>query len=162
VFSERMQITLGGKTIQFIYPGKNHADDGTVVFFPSERVAFAADFPADALVGASLRSLPSACGNFDSHPLSEWIKSYRTIESIDFDLLAGGHGNVLFKKADVADARQFFEDLSAAVSAGMSQGKSLDELKKSILLEKYKDWAYYARLREDNIEAAYNNLKIYR
>jgi glyoxylase-like metal-dependent hydrolase (beta-lactamase superfamily II) len=162
VFSDRMQITLGGKTIQLIYPGKNHADDGTVVFFPFERVAFAADFPADALVQGSLRSLPSACGNFDNHPLSEWIRSYKTIESIDFDLLAGGHGSALFKKADVADARQFFEDLTAAVSAGMSDGKSLEELKKSILLEKYKDWAFYARLREDNIEAAYNNLKTYR
>ncbi len=162
VFSDRMQITLGGKTIHLIYPGKNHADDGTVVFFPSERAAFAADFPADALVGASLRSLPSACGNFDGHPMTEWIKSYKTIESLDFDFLAGGHGSALFKKADIAEARQFFEDLQEAVSAGMSQGKSLDELKKTLLLEKYKDWAYYARLREDDIEAAYNNLKIYR
>jgi glyoxylase-like metal-dependent hydrolase (beta-lactamase superfamily II) len=157
-----MEINLGGKTIQLVYPGKNHADDGTVVVFPSERVAFAADFPADALVGMSLRSLPSACGNFDNHPLSEWIKSFKTIESLDFDLLAGGHGGAPFKKADIAEARQYFEDLAKAVSEGMAQGKSLDELKRTILLEKYKDWAYYARLREDDIEAAYNNLKIYR
>jgi hypothetical protein len=27
----------------------------------------------------------------------------------------------------------------------MSQGKSLDELRQTILLEKYKDWAQYAR-----------------
>ena len=162
VYSERMQITLGGKTVELIYPGKNHADDGTVVLFPSERAAFAADFPADALVGASLRSLPSACGNFDNHPLAEWIKSYRVIEALDFDVLAGGHGSALFKKSDVAEARQFFEDLVAAVGSGMAQGKSLDELKRTVLLEKYKDWAYYARLREDNIEAAYNNLKLYR
>jgi len=66
------------------------------------------------------------------------------------------------KKADVAEGRQFFEDLAAEVSAGMAQGKSLAELKKSILLEKYKDWSFYPRLREDNIEAAYNNLKLYR
>jgi glyoxylase-like metal-dependent hydrolase (beta-lactamase superfamily II) len=162
VYSDRMEINLGGKTIQLVYPGKNHADDGTVVVFPSERVAFAADFPADALVGMSLRSLPSACGNFDNHPLSEWIKSFKTIESLDFDLLAGGHGGAPFKKADIAEARQYFEDLAKAVSEGMAQGKSLDELKRTILLEKYKDWAYYARLREDDIEAAYNNLKIYR
>jgi glyoxylase-like metal-dependent hydrolase (beta-lactamase superfamily II) len=162
VYSERMQITLGGKTIELIYPGKNHADDGTVVLFLAERVAFAADFPADALVNASLRSMPSACGNFDSHPLAEWIKSFRTIESLDFDVIAGGHGSALFKKSDVAEERQYFEDLVAAVSAGMSQGKGLDELKRTILLEKYKDWAYYARLREDNIESAYNNLKTYR
>ena len=44
----------------------------------------------------------------------------------------------------------------------MASGKPLEELKRTILLEKYGGWAYYARLREDNIEAAYNNLKIYR
>ncbi len=162
VYSERLQLTLGGKTIELIYPGKNHADDGTVVLFPAERVLFSADFPADALVRTSMRSLPSACGNFDGHALAEWIKSYRLIEALDFDILAQGHGSVMFKKADVAECRQFFEDLAAEVSAGMAQGKSLVELKQSILLEKYKDWGSYQRLREDDIEAAYNNLKIYR
>ena len=161
VYSERMQITLGGKRVELIHPGKNHADDGTVVLIPSERVAFSADFPADALVGGSLRSLPSACGNFDQHPMSEWAKSYKTIESLDFDVLAQGHGNVLFKKADVTEARGYFEDLTNAVAAGLSQGKSLDELKRTVLLDKYKAWAFYQRLREDNVEAAYNNLKTY-
>ena len=158
VYSERMQIALGGKTVKLIFPGKNHADDGTVLLFPAERVAFAADFPADALVGASLRSLPSACGNFDGHPLAEWIRSFKAIEDLDFDLLAGGHGSALFSRADVAEARNFFEDLVAAVSGAMTQGKSLDELKRTVRLEKYKDWAFYDRLREDNIEAAYMNL----
>src|SRR5262249_19489973 len=141
VYSDRMQISIGGRVIQLVHPGKNHADDGTVVLFPSERIAFAADFPADALVGPSLRSLPSACGNFDSHPLAEWIKSYRTIESLDFELLAGGHGTALFKKADVTEARHYFEDLEEEVTAGISAGKSLEELKRTLLLEKYKDWA---------------------
>ena len=162
VYSERMQITLGGKTVELIHPGKNHANDGTVLLFPAERVAFSADFPADALVRDSLRSLPSACGNFDGHPLEQWIQSYRAIEALDFDVLAQGHGNVPFRKADVFETRQFFEDLAAAVTSGMSQGKSLGELKRTILLEKYKDWAFYQRLREDNIESAYNNLRTYR
>src|SRR5262249_35731832 len=139
--------------------GKNHADDGTVVFFPDERVAFSADFPADALVRGSLRSLPSACGSFDQHPMADWIRSYQAIESLDFDVLAQGHGDVPFKKADVVEARQFFEDLMASVSKGIAEGKSLDELKRTVLLEKYKGWAFFDRLREDNIEAAYNNLK---
>jgi glyoxylase-like metal-dependent hydrolase (beta-lactamase superfamily II) len=162
VYSERMQITLGGRTIQLIFPGKNHANDGTVVLFPAERVAFSADFPADALVGASLRSLPSACGNFDGHPLADWIKSYQTLEQLDFDSLAGGHGSALFTKVDMAAVRHYFEDLVTAVSNGMAQSKSLDELKRSVLLDKYRDWAFYQRLREDNIEAAYLNLKTYR
>ena len=84
--------------------------------------------------------------------LVEFIKPQRVTKPMT------GH----FKKADVAEGRQFFEDLVAEVSAGMAQGKSLVELKQSIRLEKYKDWGSYQRLREDDIEAAYNNLKIYR
>jgi len=161
-YSERLQIVLGGKKVELVHPGKNHANDGTVVLFPAQRVAFSADFTADALVRGSLRSLPSACGDFDQHPMTEWIRSYKSIEALDFDVLAGGHGDVLFKKSDIAEARQFFEDLMAAVSAGIAQGRSLDELKKTITLDKYKDWAYYQRLLAANIEAAYNNLRSYR
>ncbi len=132
------------------------------MLFPAERVLFSADFAENALVRTSMRSLPSACGNFDGHPMAEWIKSYKVLESLDFDILAQGHGSVMFQKADLAEGRGFLEDLAAEVSAGMAQGKSLIELKQSIRLEKYKDWSSYQRLREDNIEAAYNNLKLYR
>jgi glyoxylase-like metal-dependent hydrolase (beta-lactamase superfamily II) len=161
VYSERMTLVLGGRTIRLIFPGLNHADDGTVVYFPVERVVFSVDFPADALVTTSMRSLPSGCGMFDQHPLAEWIRSYKTIEGLDFDILAQGHGMVTFTKADVSEGRQFFEDLRAGVAQGMAQGKSLDELKKTLLLEKYRDWAYFDMLREVDIEAAYLNLENY-
>jgi glyoxylase-like metal-dependent hydrolase (beta-lactamase superfamily II) len=162
VYSERMTIMLGGRKIELMFPGLNHADDGTVVFLPAERIAFSTDFPADALVTNSMRSLPSACGIFDQHPLSEWIRSFKFIEALDFDTLVQAHGLVTFTKADVAEARGFYEDLRDAVSQGMAEGKSLAELKRTLLLEKYKSWAFYDRLREDNIEAAYLNLKMYR
>ncbi len=35
-------------------------------------------------------------------------------------------------------------------------------MKKTLMLEPYKDWRHYAQLREYNIEAAYYNLKIYK
>ena len=162
VYSERMTLVVGGRTIKLIFPGLNHADDGTVVFFPAERVAFSADFPADALVTTSMRSLPSGCGMFDQHPMAEWIRSYRSIEALDFDILAQGHGSVTFTKADVTAGREYFEDLRNEVAQGMAQGKSLAELKRTVLLEKYKDWAYYDMLREVDIEAAYLNLENYR
>lgn len=161
-YSDRMTLTLGGETVQLIFPGKNHADDGTVVYFPAERVVFSTDFPADALVTTSMRSLPSACGAFDQHPMSEWIKSYRTIEALDFDILAQGHGSVLFTKADVTEGREYFEYLRDQVSAGMAAGKSLDELRRTLMLEKYKGWAGYDQRRVMNIEAAYRNLSLYR
>lgn len=161
VYSERMALTLGGKRVELVYPGLNHADDATVMYFPDERIVFATEFLADALVTDDIRSLPSACGPFDGSPLAEWIASYRIVEALDFDIVAGGHGAV-FDKAGVTATRRYFEDLVAAVSAGMAAGRSLEELKQTVLLEEYADWANYARLRERNVEAAYNNLMLYR
>lgn len=161
VYSERMRIELGGKTVELIHPGLNHADDATVMLFPEERVVFATEFLADALVSKDIHSLPSACGPFDGSPLAEWIRSYRTVEALDFDTLAPGHG-VLFRKSDVTDTREYFEDLVTAVSAGMAAGHSLQELQRTLRLDKYRDWVNYERLLPDNIEAAYNNLKLYR
>ena len=55
-----------------------------------------------------------------------------------------------------------FEDLVQSVSKGMAEGKSLAELQKTLLFEKYKDWSGYEQRRAPTIESAYNNLKIYR
>lgn len=162
VYSDRMRLDLGGRVVELLHPGLNHSDDATVMYFPAERVVFATEFLADALVTTNIRSLPSACGPFDGNPLSEWLKSYRNVEALDFDILAAGHGTGTFKKSDVAMTREFFEDLIAAVSSGIKQGKSLEEMEKTVLLEKYKDWAQYERLRVYNIRSAYQNLKAYR
>jgi glyoxylase-like metal-dependent hydrolase (beta-lactamase superfamily II) len=159
VYSDRMRIELGGRTVELLHPGLNHSDDATVMFFPAERVVFATEFLADALVTTTMRSLPSACGAFDGSPMSEWIDSYRAVEALDFDVLAPGHGS-LFAKRDVTEAREFFEDLRADVEAGMRAGKSLQELQQTLLLPKYKGWANYERLRAANITAAYHNLKL--
>jgi glyoxylase-like metal-dependent hydrolase (beta-lactamase superfamily II) len=160
-YSERMTLTLGGRTVELIFPGLNHSDDATVMFFPQERVVFATEFLADALVTDNIRSLPSACGPFDYHPLSEWIRSYRTVEALDFDILAPGHG-ALFDKAAVTETREYFEYLVAEVTAAMQAGLSLEEMKDTVMLERYSHWANYERLRRRNVEAAYLNLKYYR
>jgi glyoxylase-like metal-dependent hydrolase (beta-lactamase superfamily II) len=162
VYADRITLRFGGKTIQLVFPGKNHADDGTAVLFTDERVLFTVDFPADALVRDSMRSLPSACGPFDYHPMDEWIKSYRTLESLDFDIAVGGHGSVPFTRQDIAEGREFMEYLKHEVESAMQNGMSLAQMKETILLKPYEGWRYYKELREANIEAAYFNLKIYR
>jgi len=163
LYSERMDLVLGGKRVELIFPGRNHSDDATVLYFPAERVVFATEFISDVALPATASPLawPSACGPFDGNSLDEWIKSYRTVEALDFDVFAGGHG-ALAKKADVTAVREFFEDLKKQVSAGMSQGRSLAELQQTLMFEKYKDWNGYAQRRAPTIESAYNNLKLYR
>ena len=160
-YSERMEIALGGRRVELIFPGLNHSDDATVMYFRDERVVFATEFLADALVSTNPRSLPSACSAFDRHPLAEWIRSYRTVEALDFDRVAPGHGAV-FDKAVVTETREYFEYLVDEVSAGIRTGRPLEDLVKSVTLERYKGWANYERLRRMNVEAAYFNLTRYR
>jgi glyoxylase-like metal-dependent hydrolase (beta-lactamase superfamily II) len=162
LYSERMSLELGGKVVELVHPGLNHSDDATVMLFRDERVLFATEFIADALVTNDIRSLPSACGPFDGNPLAEWIASYRAVEALEFDVIATGHGSSLLDKDDVRLTRAFFENLVAEVSAGMAAGKSLAELKDSVQLAEYEDWAFYDRLRSYNVEAAYRNLTLYR
>jgi glyoxylase-like metal-dependent hydrolase (beta-lactamase superfamily II) len=162
VYSDRMTLKLGGKTIDLIFPGKNHANDGTAVLFRDERVLFTVDFPQDVLTQNSMRALPSACGPFDGHPLEDWIRSYRKLEEQDFDVLSGGHGWKTFTKQDIVEGREYFEYLRREVSDAMAKGMSLEEIRKNVTLGRYKDWANYERLREWNVEAAYYNLKIYK
>jgi glyoxylase-like metal-dependent hydrolase (beta-lactamase superfamily II) len=162
VYNDRMRIELGGKVVELIHPGVNHSDDATVMLFPGERAAFATEFIADALVAGNARSLPSACGPFDGSPLDEWIKSYRVVEGLDFDVLIPGHGSQLLDKTLVRETREYFEHLRDEVSAGMAAGQSLEQLKDSVRLEPYRHWANYQRLRTYNIEAAYHNLVMYR
>ena len=44
----------------------------------------------------------------------------------------------------------------------MSRGKSLAELQHTVTLDKYREWRGYEERRLVNIEAAYNNLRLYR
>ena len=44
----------------------------------------------------------------------------------------------------------------------MAAGQSLEQLKVSVKLDRYRSWANYKKLREYNIEAAYRNLMTYR
>jgi hypothetical protein len=93
--------------------------------------------------------------------MSGWIDSMKAVEALDFDLFVAGEGNP-GTRADVTAMRQFFEDLRAAVSDGMTRGKSLAELQHTITLDKYREWLGYEERRHLNIEAAYNNLRLYR
>ena len=154
-YTGRRTLTLGGKTVELIYPGRNHSDDMTVVYFPAEKAVMAVDFIFPG-------TTPPVWGEYDWTPLREWIASIKLVETLDFDTLIPGHGRRLGSRADVVANREFLEDLSAAVSKGIADGKSLDELKRTITLEKYSMWANLATARLSNIENAYNNLLHYR
>jgi glyoxylase-like metal-dependent hydrolase (beta-lactamase superfamily II) len=148
-FSDTMTIELGGKRVDLHYVGRNHSDNTLVAHFPAERVIFTVDW-------IPVQGLPFRDMN-DTY-FEEWIEGLKRVEQMDFDILAPGHGR-LGKKDDVRAFRSYMEDLHKATLDAVRSGKSVEQAKAEITLEKYKDWGAYQAFRPLNIEFMYGHVK---
>jgi glyoxylase-like metal-dependent hydrolase (beta-lactamase superfamily II) len=147
-YTDRHTITLGGKSVELIHPGPNHAMDMTVLYFPAERIVHAVDY-------LTVRRVPRF---LDGAPLQAWIDAMKKVEALNFDIFVPGHGNV-GNKADVVEQREYFEALVSGVRAGIKSGRTVQELQASNMLERFSWWEdYYPGGRDANIATAYKLL----
>jgi uncharacterized protein YnzC (UPF0291/DUF896 family) len=65
--------------------------------------------------------------------------------------LAPGHGE-MGKKEDVSLMRVYLEELRDQVAQHLKNGKSVDEIKRSVTMEKYRSWGNYQTYLPLNIE----------
>ena len=151
-FSDEMTVELGGKKVHLTYVGPSHSNNSIVMNFPDERTLFAVDI-------ISHKRVPFKTLGDSYFP--GWIDALSKLESIDFDILAPGHG-AMGTKADVASNHAYMKEMYDAIYAGLRAGKSLEELKTSITMDKYKDWGQYKDWRPMNIEGIYNRIQMQR
>ena len=144
-FRRKMTVELGGTSVELIYTGRNHSDNSIVMRFPAEKIAFAVDFiPVNSV---AFRDFPDAY-------ITDWIRSLRFVEMMDFDILAPGHGP-LGNKDSVRAYRGYMEDLRDQVLKLAREGKSVDDAKKTVNLDKYKAWTGFEQMSQLNIEGMY-------
>ncbi len=151
-FSDRMVVELGGKRVELIYVGRNHSDNSIVMRFPEERTLFAVDF-------ISVRRLPFR--DFSDAYIEDWIESLKQVELLDFDILAPGHGE-MGKKEHVRENRSYLEELRSEVLQYARQGKSLEEIKQLVKMEKYSGWGNHKEWLPLNIEGMYRHVQLHR
>jgi glyoxylase-like metal-dependent hydrolase (beta-lactamase superfamily II) len=144
-FDDALTIELGGTVLELSFVGKNHSDNSLVMRFPKEKIAFTVDW-------IPIKAMPFR--DFPDGYLQEWLDSLRKVEAMEFDIMAPGHGP-LGNKADVVAFRGYLEELRAEVTKLAREGKSLDDIKKTVTMEKYKDWSGYQQMRELNVEGMY-------
>lgn len=151
-FSDNMTIELGGETVELIFLGRSHSDNLIFMRFPSQRVLFVVDLVTPERVAFK------TIGDFY---YTESIETLRRIERLEFDILAPGHGR-MGAKADVTAFREYLEDLHGAVLEAARAGASLDDMKRTIKLDKYKGWGRYKAWLPLNIEGMYNQIRLHR
>jgi glyoxylase-like metal-dependent hydrolase (beta-lactamase superfamily II) len=148
-YKDRLTLTLGGQSVELIYTGiQTHTDDQSVIVFPEQRTVFVVDF-------ISGKRLPYQ--RLGTGLLNAWLNSIRLVEQLDFDILAPGHG-LVGTKADATAFRVYLEELRDAVAAGITAGRSLEQLKEEVLMEPYRNWINYDNWRALNVEGMYNIL----
>ena len=147
-FSEQMSFVVGNKTFELTYLGPGHGNDMLAMVVRPDNVAFVVDVVSSKRL--FYRDFPGA-------NVVDWIKQVRTVDGLDFEIMIGGHGPVGVK-SDVADGITYLEELRAAVLKGLKSGQSVDELKQSVKMEKYRDWASYQQWRELNVQGMARHL----
>ena len=144
-FTDRLEIELGGTTVELSYIGRNHSNNSIVMRFPKDRLLFAVDF-------IPVKSV--AFRDFPDGYLEDWIESLKRVEAMDFDVLVPGHGP-LGGKADVVAYRLFKETLRDEVLKLVREGKTLEEVKAAVKLPQYAGLAGYEQMFPLNVEGMY-------
>ena len=142
-FGATHTVTLGGKRVTMTHLGTAHSDDSAVLYFPDERAVFSADI-------LQIRRLP---GGIDP-TIGAYIDALRTINSHDYDHALTGHALAGTKK-DALMTQQYLEDLSKGVAAGITAGRSLQEIQKTLTLDAYKGFERWDTNRATHIAAVY-------
>lgn len=144
----RHTIALGGTPVEMIHVGGNHASDMSLILFPEHDTLFAADIISGRRL--AFMNMPG----FDAADQQAMIDAAL---AEDFMIFVPGHGD-MGDRETVAEYGRYFDDLVAGVQAGIDEGKSLEEIQASLMLEDYADWGAYDIWRAGNIEGAYNYL----
>ena len=149
-FTERKVLSFGGKTIElFPVVPKTHAQGMIAMRFVEDRTLFAVDIVV--IEGMAWMNLNNT--RFPAH-----IETIKNLEALDFDYFANGHYRMGTKK-DMAEHREFLEDLRDAVQTTIDEGMSLKDAKATIRLDQYSHFHLYDEWMSANVEGAYRQLK---
>ena len=154
-FSDTKTLTLGGQSVELIYLGSGHSDNMIAMKFPAEQTLFIVDV-------VSAQRLPYRTMGAGRDSLDGTLAQIRKAESITgYNKLITAHGApymLIAKPGELPQVRVYIEELRDQVQAAMAAGKSLDEIKQSIKMEKYQNLFMYDRFLPLNIEGMYAHL----
>ena len=152
-YSEGLSVYFNGEEVRAVHFPSGHTDGDTIIFFTSSNVVhlgddfFAGKFPfVDLNSGGSVSGLIQNVGEL--------------IKQIPSDAkLIPGHGAVSTLN-DLKIYHQTLIETTEIVRGQMNKKKSLDEIKKAGLPEKYKDWGTGFIKTDRWIETIFNSYSV--
>ena len=140
-------IVLGKDTIEFIYPGKAHTDGDLISNIKTRKTMVCGDL------------LFNTCFPYID-PLGDvanWSNKMKLFAQSGTKYFIPGHCNIA-NRDDVINFANYLNDLRTEVKKMKDEGKSIEEIKKTLKLPAYDNFGFIF-LREQNIDGVYGQLK---
>jgi hypothetical protein len=119
-FRDQILISLAGQSVRVISLPTSKTPETAVLFFPRERVVFA----------ATLHGLETASFSFGASPPSDAFTWIDTLAPLEFDTILLGDGRTL-SRVEFDDLSKGLASLRAAVATGVRNGRSVSDIQSS-------------------------------
>jgi glyoxylase-like metal-dependent hydrolase (beta-lactamase superfamily II) len=142
-----MVIDDGTQRVELIHFGHAHTAGDAVAWLPKQGILFT----GDACVNGPFNYM----GDSDT---ASWIGVLTAMQKLPVKSIAPGHGELSDAKL-LEQQKRYFVELREAIQQAVDGGKSLEEIKKSLNLPFYKEWAgVEVQKQTENIEHVYGEL----
>ncbi len=125
IVDTKMILHRGSRIIQIEFIGHGDTDGDLVVYLPNEKVICTGDMVV----------APVPYG-FSSEPL-QWIETLERLKKFNFEILMPGHGEIQTDQNYIDALINLLQSVQAKVGAGVSNGESLETIRKNIDLTEF-------------------------
>ena len=149
-FEHHLTIHLDPYLAEIYFPGRGHTSGDALVYFPQQKAIAMGDL-----------FLTNSCPAMDQGSAKEWIQALDKVLELPVDSVVPGHFEVA-GKTELRRFRDYLNDLYSQVQAMYQKGASLEEVRRGIHMDKYKDFRQYEKYEatfQDNAATIYQQLQ---
>lgn len=144
-FTGRLELEVGGRTVELVEVGPAHTRGDTLVFVPESRAVFTGDI---LFIGGT----PVVWAG----PLENWIAACDMICAADVEHIVPGHGPVT-DKAGVVAIRDYLDFVLREAKVRHDGGMDAWDAARDIALNGFSGWGEFGRLAV-NVDTAYRSM----
>lgn len=127
VFSDEMDLFLGGKQVRILHYGRAHTDGDAVIYFPEAHAIHVGDLMA----GTDGVSNPVA-DTLHGGTISAWPETLSEVLKLDFDTVIPGTGIAVTTKAALAAHRDKIQSIVDRVRSMLRDRKPPEEIRAAL------------------------------
>ena len=130
-FTDRFSVREGDREIQILHFGRGHTGGDAIVYLPEERIAFTGDllYPGAPYLGDAYAD--------------EFPATLEKVKALDLDVIAGGHGGLMWDKSSIDTSQAYLREYWRQVSESKAAGLSIAEAVEALDLSDYAEFAAF-------------------